>query len=298
MPRFLRSTCRTALRARELTRISSVDGRCASSASSPQRSRTALVPSQPELWCQRNNGKLRGAISLRRRNSTRSAHSLCFHVNTPRRPPGRKIFSAAAMPLRSWPNSSFTCMRNAWNVAFALFIAWYSYPRALMTMVANARVVFGQPAPPGARARQTASATRRAAWGSEMSPYSVRTRINSSRGARSKNSAAVSPEVRSKRRSSGPSSSGRKPLALSSSWGLEMPRSRKTPAGLTPSSPSTSAIVAKPPRWILNLLSSLASFLPTLMASGSKSNACSEPVGPNALRMARLCPARPKVPST
>ena len=157
------------------------------------------------------------------------------------------------MPRRISSNSWFRWILSAWNVSFAGCMAWYSLPLAAATSDAKAFVVLGRDAL--SRATTTASATRRAALGSEVSPYSPTMRISSSRSTVFKNSYAGTPFVRSNRRSSGPSCSGRNPRPWSSNCGDEMPRSRNTPAGRTPSGASTLSMHPNGAWWIVNLSS-------------------------------------------
>mmetsp|Transcript_28007 Transcript_28007/g.74063 ORF Transcript_28007/g.74063 Transcript_28007/m.74063 type:complete len:211 (+) Transcript_28007:1581-2213(+) len=150
-----------------------------------------------------------------------------------------------------------------------------------------------------------ASAMRRAAIRSVVSPYSCTTRTISSRSVACSHSHAVSPLVLSKRRSSGPSASGRKPRCASSNCGDEMPRSKKAPCSrlcdagpLARMGPITFAIDEKGAWWMVKRGSAFISSLPAAMASGSMSKACSRPFGLSASRMPREWPPRPNVPST
>ena len=201
------------------------------------------------------------------------------------------------MPARISPNSSFRWILSAWKASFDGCIGWYSMPFASATSEANSRVRRGSV--PAVRARQMASAMRRAAMRSDVSPYSCSTRISSSRGADSRNFHAGTPLVWSKRKSSGPSASGRKPRWASSNWGEEMPRSRKTPeGGGSLCRWNTSSIDENGAWWMVKRLSSLASASPTLIASGSMSKACSRPSLERAESRPRVWPPRPNVPST
>ena len=215
---------------------------------------------------------------------------------TPIRPPSSSSSKAARSPLRASPNSSLRCTRSAWKLSFAGCIAWYSLPLASATSWANSRVRRGSVRE--ARARQMASAMRRAAAASVVSPYSCNTRMSSGRATSSSHCHAGTPLLWSNRRSSGPSASGRKPRCASSNCGEEMPRSKSTADTRTPSGPSLSAIDENGAWWIVKRLSSAASVLPAVIASGSMSKACMRPSGLSAARRPRVWPPRPNVAST
>eukprot|EP00962_Isochrysis_galbana_P031956 scaffold10462_cov119-Isochrysis_galbana.AAC.6 len=105
---------------------------------------------------------------------------------TPMRPPGSSSSKAASRPRRHSPNSSFRCTRSAWKVSFAGCIAWYSKPLARATRAANSFVRHGSAR--CSRATQMASAMRRAANASVVSPNRERTSTISDRSARIRNS--------------------------------------------------------------------------------------------------------------
>mmetsp|Transcript_9200 Transcript_9200/g.21346 ORF Transcript_9200/g.21346 Transcript_9200/m.21346 type:complete len:294 (+) Transcript_9200:764-1645(+) len=175
-----------------------------------------------------------------------------------------------------------------------------SFPLARATSSANDLVVLGSS--PRDRARQIASAMRLAAWPPpDSSPYASMMRTNSSWGTVCRNAEAGTPLEGSKRKSKGPSVSGRKPRLASSNCGEEMPTSRSTPStepGVTPSGLSTLCMELNGAWWMVNRASSAIRRSPSLIASGSMSKACSLPEGAMAASIAFEWPPRPKVPST
>mmetsp|Transcript_29763 Transcript_29763/g.70714 ORF Transcript_29763/g.70714 Transcript_29763/m.70714 type:complete len:226 (-) Transcript_29763:407-1084(-) len=224
------------------------------------------------------------------------AHSECFQVSSPRRPPSPTSSKAAWRPRRISSNSRLRWTRSAWKVSLAGCIFWYSRPFARATSSANSLVRLGSWL--ASRARQMASAMRRAAAASLVSPYSKRIRMSAPRSTCCSHFHAGTPALWSKRRSRGPSASGRKPRCASSNCGDEMPRSKKTPAGVIFRGPSTAPISPKAEWCTAKRPSAASSSRPTLIASGSMSKACSVPLGESAPRMPRVCPPRPKVAST
>mmetsp|Transcript_49920 Transcript_49920/g.161229 ORF Transcript_49920/g.161229 Transcript_49920/m.161229 type:complete len:304 (+) Transcript_49920:166-1077(+) len=232
--------CSTAERERELACSSAADGRTVASITSaaPGCSGGAR-PAVTCAWYQRACGISSRTASCLRKKSTTSAHSECFQVMTPIRPPGQRRERAASRPREHSPNSSLRCTRSAWKVSLAGCIAWYSQPLARATRAANSLVRLGSA--PSCRARTMASATRCAAAPSDVSPKLRRTRVISARGAVERNSWAVCPRDWSKRRSRGPSASGRKPRCASSNCGDEMPRSKRIAATPPPPPEGVSA---------------------------------------------------------
>mmetsp|Transcript_2089 Transcript_2089/g.7257 ORF Transcript_2089/g.7257 Transcript_2089/m.7257 type:complete len:276 (+) Transcript_2089:541-1368(+) len=223
---------------------------------------------------------------------------------SPSLPPPLSTLKPAFIPFFISPNSSLRWMRSAWNVIFAGCICWpeLSLPLTLATSLANALVVDGSS--PLDRARHTASAMRLGAAPPKpavSSPNSSMMRTSSSCATVLRNSLAGTPLEVSKRRSSGPSASGRNPRVASLNCGEDMPTSSSTPdtvPGLTPAAFSASLIELKGAWCMVNRLSSAASASPTATASGSMSNAWSRPSGAMAASIALVCPPRPNVPST
>mmetsp|Transcript_59545 Transcript_59545/g.129249 ORF Transcript_59545/g.129249 Transcript_59545/m.129249 type:complete len:311 (-) Transcript_59545:341-1273(-) len=270
----------------------------------PGRVASSMVSAQPLgrggalscAWYQRRSGRSGRVASRVRKKSTTIAHSECFQVSRPKRPPSPTSSKAASRPRRHSSNSRLRYTRSAWKVSLAGCIAWYSRPLARATSVANSFVRLGSS--PASRARQMASAMRRAAAASVVSPNSWMILMSSSRSTFFSSFHAGTPAVWSNLRSRGPSASGRKPRCASSNCGDEMPRSKNTPAGVTFRGPSTAPISLKGEWCTRKRPSSASSWRPTLMASGSMSKAWSEPFGERAPRMPRVCPPRPNVAST
>mmetsp|Transcript_41263 Transcript_41263/g.74033 ORF Transcript_41263/g.74033 Transcript_41263/m.74033 type:complete len:316 (-) Transcript_41263:85-1032(-) len=173
-------------------------------------------------------------------------------------------------------------------------MSWYSFPLTCRTNSANSLVRLGNPSL--LRFNTTMFAMRRATVASSP-PHSTRMRSKSDGSTVSRNFHAGTPLDRSKRKSMIPSISGRNPRSPSN-CGEEMPISSKTPFGLTPAAANTLAISPNKLLWIVNRGSSFSSSFAAAIASSSISNACNLPCGLSRLKIPRVCPPRPKVPST
>ena len=111
--------------------------------------------------------------------------------------------------------------------------------------------------------------------------------------------AAVCPRLVSMRMSSGPSRMNENPRSASSIWGEDTPRSSSTPSTRSmPRRSSCASSVAKPSWAISTRPSAARRAWASAMAAGSLSNTSSRAPGASRLSSRRLCPPRPKVPST
>src|SRR2546425_9063391 len=227
------ATRSTALRVRGLRSTSAASGRTG-------RRVTIRRPARcPQTQVGRWGGQMQSRDSRAMKVFTTRSSSE-WNEMTARRPPGRRMRSAAASPCSRFSNSWFTAMRSAWNTRVdgstlrGRFCLTPATNRPRSAAVSNGRVV---------RRRDTAAAMRLA---SGSSPYSAKIRASSRSFVPFTRSAAVSSSPGSALMSNGPSDRKLKPRESSASWIDERPRSKRTPSQpRKPCWPATSSQDAK-----------------------------------------------------